>query len=147
MKIALGTDHAGFPIKQAVKAWLTAAGHEPVDFGAYDAERSDYPPFVIRAAEAVRDGEAELGVVFGGSGNGEAIAANKVLGIRCAVCWDVELGRLAREHNNANVISLPGRFVTPQQACDIVSAWLHATYEGGRHDARLAYIASYEGRA
>ncbi len=94
MKIALGTDHAGYDAKEAVKAWLSAHGHEPLDFGVYNAERSDYPPFVIRAAEAVRDGEAQLAVVFGGSGNGEAIAANKVLGIRCAVCWAPDLGRL-----------------------------------------------------
>ncbi len=144
MRIALGTDHAGYAMKEAVKKHLGAAGHEIVDFGASDDGLSDYPVFVIPAAEAVASGEADRAVVFGGSGNGEAIAANKVRGIRCALCWSEETAELARRHNDANVLSLPGRLISPELALTLVERFLSTAYEGGRHDTRLDLIARYE---
>jgi ribose 5-phosphate isomerase B len=139
-KIALGTDHAGFHLKEAVKAHLTAQGYEVADFGANSDESSDYPDFVRPAAESVARGECDLGVVFGGSGNGEAIVANKVKGIRCGVCWDEDSARLAKEHNNANVISIGERMVTIEQGLRLVDAWLAAKFEGGRHQRRIDKI-------
>ncbi len=142
--IALGSDHAGFHLKEAVASHLRGKGFTVLNLGAFNDERSDYPQFVIPAAEAVRDGQAQAAIVFGGSGNGEAIAANKVRGIRCAVCWAPELGALARQHNNANAISLPARFITEDVALRIVDVYLAARYEGGRHEERLELIARYE---
>ena len=140
MKIALGTDHAGFGLKEAIKAHLQALGHDVVDFGTDSTEAVDYPDFVRPAAESVARGECDLGVVFGGSGNGEAIAANKVRGVRCGLCWNTWSARLTREHNNANVIALGGRVLDERQAVEIVDAWLGAKFEGGRHDRRIGKI-------
>lgn len=135
--IALGSDHAGFRYKELIRTELSARGHKVVDFGTFSAERCDYPDFVRPAAEAVAKGECDLGIVLGGSGNGEAMVSNKVHGIRCAVCWDVKSAQLCKEHNNANVISLGERMFEESELFDIIDAWLNATYEGGRHQPRL----------
>lgn len=140
MKISLGTDHAGFTAKEAVKAHLQKRGVEVLDKGTHSAEPCDYPDYVRPAAEAVADGEADLGIVFGGSGNGEAIVANKVKGIRCGVAWNSESARLTKSHNNANVIAIGGRLVALDQLGEVVDAWLDATFEGGRHQTRIDKI-------
>lgn len=140
MKIAMGSDHAGYRYKEMLKEHLATGGHEVVDFGTNSEEPVDYPLFIRPAAEAVARGECDLGVVLGGSGNGEAITANKVRGIRCAVCWNVQSARLAREHNDANVISLGQRLVSAETAREIVDAWLSAEFQGGRHARRIKMI-------
>ncbi len=140
MKIALGTDHAGFEYKEQIKAFLAAAGHEVVDFGTHSAETTDYPLFVRPAAEAVGAGKCDRGIVLGGSGNGEAITANRVRGVRCALCWNVETARLARAHNDANMISLGQRMISRDTALAIVKVWLETPFEGGRHLRRIEMI-------
>ncbi len=135
--IALGSDHAGFRYKELLREGLAARGHRVGDFGTFSSERCDYPDFVRPAAEAVARGEYDLGIVLGGSGNGEAMVSNKVRGIRCAVCWNVDSARLCKEHNNANIISLGERMFPEDQLFAIVEAWLNASYEGGRHQPRL----------
>lgn len=144
MTIALGSDHAGFTLKERVKAHLLSQGHQVSDFGTDSEESTDYPDFVIPAAESVVKGQADFGIVFGGSGNGEAIAANKVKGVRCALCWSLETAELARKHNNANVIAMGGRVTDPDLALTMVDIWLGTEYEGGRHQGRLDKIAKYE---
>lgn len=139
-RIALGTDHAGYELKEILKAHLEENGYEVDDFGTDSPESVDYPDFIRPAAESVASGENELGIVLGGSGNGEAMVANKVSGIRCGLCWNEASARLTKEHNNANVISIGARMVTPELAKTIVDTWLGATYEGGRHQARLEKI-------
>ncbi|MDQ6654434.1 MAG: ribose 5-phosphate isomerase B [Verrucomicrobiota bacterium] len=145
MKISLGTDHAGYLLKEAVKAMLQQLGHEVVDFGTNSAEPVDYPKFIRPAAQAVARGECERGIVFGGSGNGEAIAANKVRGVRCALCWTEESARLSRQHNDANVLSLGERLVPEPLALAIVRVWLTTDFEGGRHALRIAQLEPAEG--
>lgn len=140
MKISLGTDHAGFRHKEAVKTLLASLGHEAVDFGTFREESVDYPVFVRPAAEAVAKGECERGIVFGGSGNGEAMTANKVRGVRCALCWSEESARLSRQHNDANVLSLGQRLVPEDLALRIVQVWLTTEFEGGRHAKRIAQL-------
>lgn len=140
MKIALGSDHAGFKHKEKIKNLLMELGHEVRDFGTSNEEPVDYPLFIKPAAEAVARGDCERGVVFGGSGNGEAIAANKVKGIRCALCWNVESARLARQHNDANVISIGQRLVAETMAVEIVKVFLATPFEGGRHTRRLQML-------
>jgi ribose 5-phosphate isomerase B len=140
MKIAIGSDHAGFRYKEMLKLHLEGEGHEVVDFGTYSAETCDYPTFIRPAAEAVACGECERGIVLGGSGNGEAIVANRVPGICCALCWNAESARLGRAHNNANVISMGERMVDEQTARDIVDMWLMTPFEGGRHQHRIDLI-------
>ena len=140
MKIALGTDHAGLPLKECIKAYLTELGHEVVDYGCYSKESTHYPIFVQYAAKAVVNGICDCGVVFGGSGNGETMAANKVKGVRCALTWTAETGRLAKEHNNANVISMGARVVPQEDAKAAVKAWLEAKFEGGRHQTRISML-------
>lgn len=142
MKIALGTDHAGFTHKEVVKAMLSEGGHEVIDFGTDSEEAVDYPDFVRPAAESVARGEADLGIVFGGSGNGEAMVANKIRGIRCALCWNLETARLAKQHNNANMLSIGARQVDQATVLDIVREWMNAGFEGGRHERRVANIES-----
>ena len=137
MKIALATDHAGFDYKERIREHLEALGHEVVDFGTHSNERVDYPDFIRPAARAVANGDCERGIVLGGSGNGEAIAANRFPGIRCAVCWNEESARLARLHNDANMISLGQRMMSEQTALAIVDIWLETPFEGGRHVERL----------
>jgi ribose 5-phosphate isomerase B len=140
MNIAIASDHAGFLYKEKIKEHLTAQGHSVRDFGTDSEESVDYPDVIRPAAEAVSSGDCEQGIVLGGSGNGEAITANKVRGIRCAVCWDRESARLAREHNNANIISLGQRMMTADMALDIVDTWLSAKFQGGRHEKRIKKI-------
>ena len=144
MKIAIASDHAGFEYKEKIKALLQPLGHKVKDFGTNSDERVDYPLFIRPAAEAVARGECERGIVLGGSGNGEAITANKVKGIRCALCWNVESARLSREHNDANVLSLGQRLLSLETALEIVKVWLVTPFEGGRHEARIREIAEIE---
>ena len=140
MKIALGTDHAGYHRKEQVKELLESLGHEVVDFGTFSDEAVDYPKFIRPAAEAVARGDCERAIVFGGSGNGEAIAANKVRGVRCALCWNEEVARLSRQHNDANVLSLGERVIPEETALALVRVWLTTEFEGGRHARRIAQL-------
>ena len=140
MKISIGSDHAGFEYKEKIKILLTGLGHDIHDFGTYSAQPVDYPLFIRPAAEAVALGECERGIVLGGSGNGEAIVANKVRGVRCALCWNLETARLAREHNDSNVLSLGQRMLPEELALEIVKVWLVTPFAGGRHAGRIALI-------
>jgi ribose 5-phosphate isomerase B len=140
LKIAIGSDHAGFGYKEKIKSVLTGLGHEVLDFGTFSAEPVDYPLFIRPAAEAVASGECERGIVLGGSGNGEAMVANKVHGIRCALCWNLETARLAREHNDSNVLSLGQRMIPEDLALEIVNVWLATPFADGRHARRIALI-------
>lgn len=140
MKISLGTDHAGFRYKEKVKELLVSLGHEVKDFGTFSEETVDYPQFVRPAAEAVAHSECDRGIVFGGSGNGEAMTANKVRGVRCALCWNEESARLSRQHNDANVLSLGQRLIPEDLALEIVRIWLTTPFEGGRHARRIAQL-------
>ena len=140
MKIAIGSDHAGFRYKEKVKELLQNLGHDVTDFGTHSAEAVDYPRFIRPVAKAVARGEFERGLVLGGSGNGEAITANRVKGIRCALCWNVKSARLGRQHNNANVISIGERMVSLGTAFKIVRVWLDTPFEGGRHQRRIDLI-------
>ncbi len=137
MKISLGSDHAGFRYKEKVKELLASLGHEVKDCGTFSEEPVDYPLFIRPAAEAVASGECERGIVFGGSGNGEAMAANKVHGVRCALCWNEESARLSRQHNDANVLSLGERLIPEDMALSIVRIWLETPFDGGRHAKRV----------
>src|SRR2546421_5419368 len=141
MKISLGSDHAGFKLKEKVKALLSELGHEVKDLGTFAAEDPvDYPLFIRPAAEAVAAGECERGIVFGGSGNGEAMAANKVHGVRCALCWNEETARLSRQHNDANVLSIGQRMIPEDLALKIVQVWLDTPFERGRHEKRVEQL-------
>ena len=140
MRIAIASDHAGYEYKEAIKVFLAERGHEPVDFGTDSDESCDYPLFIRPAAEAVASGECERGIVLGGSGNGEAMVANRVAGVRCALCWSHESAEMGRRHNNANVISIGQRMVTLETALDIVGTWLETPFDGGRHARRIAQI-------
>src|SRR5438874_13537086 len=144
MKIAIGSDHAGFELKQHVIQTLTALGHNVDDRGTYSIEPVDYPPICAEVARIVAKGEADRGVVLGGSGQGEQIAANKIRGIRAALCNDLYSARLSREHNDANVLALGGRIVAFGLADEIVKLWLDAAFEGGRHRRRIDQIAALE---
>ena len=140
MKIALGSDHAGFEYKEQIKSLVTNLGHEVRDFGTHGPEPVDYPLFIRPAAGAIARGECERGIVLGGSGNGEAMVANKVKGIRCALCWNLESARLSRQHNDANVLSLGQRMMPLETALEIVKVWLVTPFEGGRHERRIRMI-------
>ncbi len=140
MKIAIGSDHAGFKYKEIIKQYLLNLGHEVEDFGTYSEAPVDYPVFIRPVALAVAKGEAERGIVLGGSGNGEAITANRIKGIRCALCWNIETTRLARQHNDANVIALGERMITEEVALQIVQTWLTTAFEGGRHLRRIQQL-------
>jgi len=144
MKISIGSDHAGFAYKQTIIAHLRGLGHEVADHGTDSDESTDYPLFIIPAAEAVARGEAERGIVLGGSGNGEAIAANKVKGVRCALCWNLETAEFSRRHNDANVLSLGQRMISIEIALDILKVWLETPFDGGRHARRIAELDRYE---
>jgi ribose 5-phosphate isomerase B len=146
VRIYLGSDHAGFELKARLIKWLASAGHEPVDCGpeAY-APDDDYPPYVMRAAQGVIDDPGSLGIVIGGSGNGEQIAANKIPGIRAAVAWTDETARLARQHNDANVLSLGARMYSADEAIGFTQIFVSTPFSGEpRHSRRLAMIADYE---
>ncbi len=140
MKIAIASDHAGFEYKEAIREWLLARGHEVKDFGTFSNESVDYPDFIRPAAEAVARGEFERGIVLGGSGNGEAIVANKVRGVRCGMCWNEESARLNRQHNDGNVLSLGQRMMSRELALRVVEIWLTTPFEGGRHLSRIRKI-------
>lgn len=140
MKIATGSDHAGFRYKERIKKFLTDSGHSVVDFGTDSQEPVDYPLFIRPAALAVASNAAERGIVLGGSGNGEAMVANRIEGIRCALCWNVESARLARRHNDANMISLGERMISEEVALEIVRTFLDTPFEGGRHVRRIQLI-------
>lgn len=144
MRIALAADHAGFEEKEKVKRTLDELGVEYTDMGTDSAESVDYPDYARKVAEAVARGEYEQGLLVCGSGTGMAIAANKVRGIRAAVAWSEEIARLARQHNNANVLSLPARFSTAVEMDKIVKAWFAADFEGGRHGRRVDKITEIE---
>ena len=143
MRIAIGSDHAGFLYKREFIALLRTLRHEVVDFGTDSEAPVDYPDYIRPVAEAVARGEFERGIVLGGSGNGEQIAANKVRGIRCALCWDVTTARLARQHNDANVLSVGQRVLGLETAKEIVQVFLTTSFEGGRHVARIAKIEGH----
>ncbi len=138
--IAVGSDHAGFRYKEKIKSRLESLGYCVKDFGTDSTEAVDYPDFIRPAAESVANGDADYGIVFGGSGNGEAIVANKVKGIRCGLCWNEASARLAKEHNNANMISIGERMVGEQKMMAIVDTWLQSRFEGGRHQVRIDKI-------
>ncbi|HKS36865.1 MAG TPA: ribose 5-phosphate isomerase B [Verrucomicrobiae bacterium] len=140
MKIAIGSDHAGFEYKERIKALLVELGHDVRDFGTFSNEPVDYPLFIRPVAEAVARGEFERGIVLGGSGNGEAIVANKVKGIRCALCWSLDTARRAREHNDANVLAIGQRTIPIELVLEIVRIWLATGFAGGRHLNRIRQI-------
>ena len=137
MRIAIGADHAGFALKQRLIGVLEALGHEVDDLGTHDETSVDYPPICADVARAVVAGRADRGIVLGGSGQGEQIAANKVAGARAALCNDLYTARLSRSHNDANVLSMGGRIVAPELAREIVTVWLNTSFEGGRHQRRI----------
>ena len=144
MRIALASDHAGYPLKVEVAKHLEGAGHDVVDLGTDSEAPVDYPPFCAAAARAVIGGDADLGVVIGGSGQGEQISANKVRGARAALCNDLYTARMARQHNNANVLSIGARIVAPELAEEIARIFLDTPFDGGRHQRRLDEIAKIE---
>ena len=139
--IVLGADHAGFEYKEILKAWLQEAGFEVLDKGTFSSDSVDYPDFVHPACEAIENGKAGQGILFCGSGNGVAITANKHQDIRAAIAWNEDLAALARQHNNANMLCVPCRFVSEQLAIDMVNVFLHTDFEGGRHARRVGKIA------
>ena len=144
MKIAIANDHAGYPLKVVVVAHLESLGHEVDDLGSYSTEPVDYPPYCASCARHVVSGEADFGIVIGGSGQGEQISANKVHGARAALCHDEYTARFARMHNDANVLALGARILAAELAFDIVDMFLATAFEGGRHQARLDEIAAIE---
>ena len=143
-RIAIGADHAGFPLKSHLIAVLTAQGHAVDDLGTHSTESCDYPPICAAVGRAVRDGKADLGIVLGGSGQGEQLAANKVRGVRAALCNDLYTARMARSHNNANVLSMGARVVGEGLAEEILATFLTTEFEGGRHERRVAQLADIE---
>jgi len=140
MKIGIGSDHAGFDYKEQIKKLLAGLGHEVRDFGTDSTEPVDYPLFIRPVAEAVAAGTVERGIVLGGSGNGEAIVANRVKGVRCALCWNLESAQLGRHHNDANAISIGQRMIPLELALEIVKVWLDTPFDGGRHALRIREI-------
>lgn len=144
MKIAIGSDHAGFRYKEEIIKHLEKLGHEVKDFGTHSTESTDYPTYIRPVAEGVARGDFERGIVLGGSGNGEAITANRVPGIRCGLCWNLETAKLNRLHNDGNVLSLGERMIPLETALEIVDTWLTTPFEGGRHLKRIRMIDAPE---
>ena len=144
--IALGADHAGFELKEALKGWLIDRGYQVLDLGTHGSESVDYPDYAAQVAEAVADGKVERGVLVCGTGVGMAMTANKVPGIRAALCSDVFTARMSREHNDANVLALAGRLMESDMAVDILKLWLETEFAGGRHSRRLSKITDLERR-
>lgn len=144
MKIAIGADHAGFPLKQKLVPWLQEHGHEIVDLGTDSEQAVDYPRYCAAVGRLVAKRQVEWGIVLGGSGQGEAMSANKIHGVRAALCNDVRLAALAREHNDANVLSMGARIVSIEEAFEITTTFLITPFEGGRHIPRLQKIAELE---
>lgn len=140
LTVSIGTDHAGFPLKAPIARFLRDRGHTVLDFGCNSAESCDYPDFIRPAAQAIASGEADCGIVLGGSGNGEAIVANKVDGVRCGVCWDAWSAEMTKAHNNANCIAIGARPVSEELALKIVGIWLDTAFEAGRHAKRVDKI-------
>lgn len=140
MRIGIGSDHAGYRYKEEIARFLAGLGHEVRDFGTDSEEPVDYPLYIRPVAEAVAGGEVERGVVLGGSGNGEAMVANRVRGVRCALCWNADSARLGRQHNDANMLSLGERMMPLATALEIVRIWLETPFEGGRHLRRIRLI-------
>lgn len=139
-KLVIASDHAGYDYKEKIKQYLSERNYSVADYGTFSTDSVDYPDFIRPAAQAVADGKFDCGIILGGSGNGEAITANKIPGIRCAVCWNAESARLAKEHNNANIISLGERMFDSATALRIVENWLNAKFLGGRHQRRIDKI-------
>ena len=144
MRVSMGSDHAGFRLKEELKTFLQTEGHEVLDVGTDSEETVDYPDFCAAAARAVIDGRADRAIVLGGSGQGEQLAANKVRGTRAALCNDLNLAQLSRRHNDANVLAMGGRIVATELAKEIVKLWLVTPFDGGRHAKRLEQIAEIE---
>jgi len=144
MNVAIGADHAGFEMKELVKQYLESHGHTVQDVGTHSSESVDYPPFAFRVAEAVRDGKAERGILLCDSGNGIAIAANKVSGIRATICLNAKMAELARRHNDANILVLGSGFTAPGELVPILDAWFQSPFDGGRHARRVGQITEYE---
>jgi ribose 5-phosphate isomerase B len=144
MKIGIGSDHAGYHYKEEIKGFLEKMGHEIRDFGTHSDEAADYPFFIRPVAKAVSRGQCDRGIVLGGSGNGEAMVANRIRGIRCALCWSRETALLARQHNDANMISLGARLISLEEALEIVRLWLQTPFNGGRHLKRIEQIDADE---
>ena len=147
MRIAIGADHAGFALKEHLKRTLASLGHDVQDLGTDSEAPADYPPICAAVGRAVAEGRADRGIVLGGSGQGEQIAANKVRGVRAALCNDLYTARLSRLHNDANVLSIGGRIAAPALADEILTVWLATPFEGGRHQRRLDQIAEIERKA
>ena len=145
MKIAIGSDHAGFQYKDKTRDFLESLGHNVTDFGTHSEEPVDYPLFIRPVAEAVARGEFDRGIVLGGSGNGEAMVANRIKGIRCALCWNADSARLGRQHNDSNVLSLGQRMMSLETALQLVQIWLETPFEGGRHQRRVELIDAVTG--
>jgi len=143
-RIAIGADHAGYVLKQHLISVLQGQGHEVQDIGTHSTESCDYPPYCAAVGRAVRDGQAELGIVLGGSGQGEQLAANKVHGVRAALCNDLYTARMARSHNNANVLSMGARVVGEGLAEEILATFLGTPFEGGRHERRVQMLMDIE---
>ncbi|MEG2450152.1 MAG: ribose 5-phosphate isomerase B [Clostridia bacterium] len=145
-KVAVGCDHGGIVLKESVVSTLQQLGAEVVDFGCYDSNSVDYPVYGLKVAEAVASGECDCGVLMCGTGVGISISANKVKGIRAAVCTNTFMATATKNHNNANIIALGGRVISPDEAHEIVKAWFTAEYEGGRHQRRLDMIGDIENK-
>lgn len=137
----MACDHAGYELKMKVMALLEEEGARVEDFGCYSTESCDYPDFAHPCAESIENGEADFGVIICGTGNGISMTANKHQGVRAALCWDIPLAELARQHNNANVLALPARFIGEEKALEIVKAFFATDFEGGRHERRVNKIA------
>ncbi|HLV26237.1 MAG TPA: ribose 5-phosphate isomerase B [Gemmatimonadales bacterium] len=140
MRIAIASDHAGFRYKERIRRLLADLGHDVVDFGTNSTDPVDYPEYIRPAAQAVASRSCNRAIVLGGSGNGEAMAANKVRGVRCALCWNIESARLSREHNDANALSLGERLLAWEDVENIIRVWLETPFEGGRHARRIAML-------
>lgn len=140
MTIGIGSDHAGFQLKERLKGLLLSHGHQVTDFGTDSEQPVDYPLFIRPVAQAVAAEQLVRGIVLGGSGNGEAMAANRIKKVRCALCWNVESARLSRKHNDANMLSMGARLIPVETAVEIVQVWLETPFEGGRHAHRIALL-------
>ena len=142
--IALGSDHGGYKLKEEVKKYLDEIGLEYKDFGTYNEDRVDYPIYAEEVAKSIQRKECDKGILICGTGFGVSITANKIKGNRCASCWNEDVAKLLKEHNNANIIALPGRFLTVSQAIVILRAWIASEFQGGRHTERLQMIETIE---
>lgn len=140
-KIAIGNDHAGFELKTYLVKHLSNLGYEVKDFGSYNSERADYPDYAHKVSQSIEGNEVDLGILICGSANGIAMSANKHQGIRAAICWNEEISQLARLHNDANIIALPARFISPEEAIKCVDTFINTSFEGGRHEMRVKKIS------